>query len=163
MKNQNRLIYVAHRGNIYNKQEENENSPEYIQEALSNEFFVEIDVWQRKNKTYLGHDEPQYQINLKDYPWYCNSNIFWHCKDMQTYIWFLENADYFCFFYQDSPGIAAINNSSIMRGQQIYWTYKYPISRGILMIDSQIEAIENNIAGLCSDEIGLIKQQFTSK
>ena len=37
--------YIAHRGNVNGKNESRENSPDYIMEAISLGFYVEIDVY----------------------------------------------------------------------------------------------------------------------
>ena len=43
---------------------ENENKPEYLLQAIESGFFVETDLWLINNLLYLGHDEPQYEINI---------------------------------------------------------------------------------------------------
>ena len=53
------MIFIAHRGNITEKNKLLENLPEYISEALKKGFNVEIDVWSINNKFFLGHNDPQ--------------------------------------------------------------------------------------------------------
>ena len=58
---------IAHRGNLYGKSE-NENQIDYIQNAITQGFDAEIDLWYYvySDKLYLGHDEPQYEV---EYSW----------------------------------------------------------------------------------------------
>ena len=103
------MIYISHRGNLDGPKIDNENSPEYIQNAILQGFDVEIDVWFKNSKFYLGHDEPQYDIEnsflLKKEVWCHAKNLlaldamknidchfFWHEEDKFTltskgYIW----------------------------------------------------------------------------
>ena len=64
------MILIAHRGNL-NGKTNRENQPEYIQEALVQDFDVEIDVWYIEDEFWLGHDIPQYKIE----------EIFWKTQD----------------------------------------------------------------------------------
>ena len=58
---------IAHRRNCAGIKKDLENSPEYIEEALSQGYDVEIDIRLINGSWYLGHDEAQYQMNIKDY------------------------------------------------------------------------------------------------
>ena len=104
------MIIIAHRGNLFGKSKE-ENKPDFIDEALSKGFDVEIDLWLKKQEFFLGHDHPQYLISnnwlnkRRDKLWIhcknkeCLSNMvytefhfFWHQKDnyaltSRNYIW----------------------------------------------------------------------------
>ena len=59
------MIYIAHRGNINGKFESYENEPNYIDRAIELGYDVEIDLWWVDGRTYLGHDEPQYEVSHK--------------------------------------------------------------------------------------------------
>ena len=56
---------ISHRGNINGENIELENTPDYIDEAISLGYDVEIDIWKDEDGFYLGHDEPTYPINLE--------------------------------------------------------------------------------------------------
>tara|TARA_B110000008_G_C16735623_1_gene470513 strand:- start:484 stop:684 length:201 start_codon:yes stop_codon:yes gene_type:complete len=58
------MIIIAHRGNIYGPNKENENKPEYLIKAITNNLYVELDLWKIDNELFLGHDNPQYKINI---------------------------------------------------------------------------------------------------
>ncbi len=80
-----------------------ENKPDYIISSISKGFDTEIDLWYNNNRFYLGHDLPQYEIDMdwlfsfKDRLWiHCKNidcmdnihgldlNYFWHDKDLTT-------------------------------------------------------------------------------
>ena len=50
---------ISHRGNLYGREVDNENKPEFIMEALR-KFEVEVDVWFVNDSWFLGHDKPQF-------------------------------------------------------------------------------------------------------
>jgi hypothetical protein len=75
------MILIAHRGNINGRLSWYENRPDYVTETLSLGYDVEIDVWYVKNALYLGHDEPQYEI---DYDFLRNPMLWIHCKNIEA-------------------------------------------------------------------------------
>ena len=56
---------ISHRGNLNGVDSKNENKPETIVKALDLGFDVEIDIRVINGEIYLGHDEPQYKIDLE--------------------------------------------------------------------------------------------------
>lgn len=75
------MILIAHRGNIDGKNPDKENNPDYIMEAIDKGFNVEIDVWYIKDTFYLGHDKPQYPINID----FLKNDLFWiHTKNIEA-------------------------------------------------------------------------------
>jgi hypothetical protein len=101
---------ISHRGNIAGDSKEEENSPAYINHAITHGVDVEIDVWFIKNEWFLGHDKPQYNVTqnfilnpkfwchaknkeaLFELQKYKDVNYFWHDTDLYTltskgYIW----------------------------------------------------------------------------
>lgn len=73
-----------------------ENHPDYIDEAISQNFVVEIDVRLIKNKIYLGHDNPDYEIPLS-YLLSRRDFLIIHAKNTDILPILLEN-DLHCFF-----------------------------------------------------------------
>jgi len=109
-----------------------ENNPNYIISSILTGFDTEIDLWYNHNKFYLGHDLPQYEVdlnwllNFKDKLWIhcknidCMNNInsidfnyFWHDQDLTTLTskgnpWsqpgiYLKNGITVCLEYTDLP------------------------------------------------------------
>lgn len=75
-------MLISHRGNIIKRNPKRENSPDYINDALSKGFYVEIDLRWHDGDFWLGHDEPQYKIDII---FLLNTNLFIHCKDFKSY------------------------------------------------------------------------------
>tara|TARA_R110002167_G_scaffold321233_1_gene527107 strand:+ start:7467 stop:7913 length:447 start_codon:yes stop_codon:yes gene_type:complete len=90
------MILISHRGNIDGPTPTRENSKEYITEALKRGFSVEVDVWYLKNELYLGHDTPEYKINID---FLKNDKIWCHCKNIDAVAFLIQN-NVHCFFHQ---------------------------------------------------------------
>lgn len=58
-------MFYAHRGNLEGRIAERENQPDYIDEAIAEGYGVEVDLWKIDDRIYLGHDDGQYDIDLK--------------------------------------------------------------------------------------------------
>ena len=92
---------ISHRGNINGPVPEKENKPSYIDCAIQLGFEVEVDIRYINNEFWLGHDEPQYKIELswinlrKDKLWF-------HCKDQESSIKLIELNDGYKFFCHKS-------------------------------------------------------------
>tara|TARA_R110001592_G_scaffold330577_1_gene612794 strand:- start:4178 stop:4594 length:417 start_codon:yes stop_codon:yes gene_type:complete len=71
---------ISHRGNLYGREVDNENKPEFIMEALR-KFEVEVDVWFVNDSWFLGHDKPQYLVDLN----FFNQRMWLHCKNMEAF------------------------------------------------------------------------------
>lgn len=77
------MILIAHRGNTKGPNKELENSPQYIDKAIEEGYDVEVDLWSRDGKVFLGHDAPEYQICEKWIQQRVN-NLWVHCKNTQS-------------------------------------------------------------------------------
>lgn len=87
---------ISHRGNINGPNSAQENSPEYINQALANGFDVEIDVWLTSNGLMLGHDNPIYPVDLN----FLKNNQLWcHAKNLEALEIMLTN-NIQCFWHQ---------------------------------------------------------------
>ncbi len=47
------MIYISHRGNLEGPTKDFENKPEYIENAISQGYEVEIDVWFKNNNFFF--------------------------------------------------------------------------------------------------------------
>ena len=56
------MLLISHRGNLSGPNKNLENNPEHILTVIK-KYNVEIDLWCKNGKLFLGHDEPRYQIN----------------------------------------------------------------------------------------------------
>ena len=102
---------IAHRANLNGPNPLRENSPEYIEEALSQGFDVEIDVcYDNKDKCfYLGHDEPQYVVSLYWLSQY-RENLWVHCKNLEALSEFSKTAFNYFWHQNDDYTLTSKNN-----------------------------------------------------
>jgi hypothetical protein len=91
------MILIAHRGNLFGPNSELENNPTYIDDAIHFGADVEIDLRVFSAGLYLGHDIPQYYIDLE---WIKQrSDKLWiHCKNKEALTFCLAN-NFHCFWH----------------------------------------------------------------
>jgi hypothetical protein len=132
---------ISHRGNIKGSIPELENEPDYILETAKSGYDVEIDVWVINEVIYLGHDKPQYNVNLN----FIKNNKFWcHAKNSESLKFMLKNKVH-CFWHQA--------DRFTLTSQGFIWCYpNNPIDGGVLVTgDFNKSDIPKNIYGICSD------------
>lgn len=138
------MIKIAHRGNINGPNQNHENDPAYIMEAITEGFNVELDVWLIDDSIYLGHDLPEYKIGLN----YLKNDKFWcHCKNIQA-LHLLLNNNIRCFFHD--------TDDATLTSDGFIWTYpgKDLTEMSICVMPERSNwNIPNNIAGVCSDYV----------
>lgn len=145
---------IAHRGNLLGPIPSRENSPDYIDEAINGGFECEIDLWEKDELFYLGHDRPQYLISLTDLiEW--NSAIWIHAKNQESLEWLIEDKKQggtFNFFWHE-------NDKFSITSKNILWCYPSAnvFKEGINVMPEwnnlEKEKLKNCV-GICSDFIG---------
>jgi hypothetical protein len=140
------VIIIAHRGNIDGPNPEKENHPDYILEAIKAGFDVEIDVWYVNGKYYLGHDEPQYEVEEK----FLYQGYYWqHAKNVEALVQLMSISrfeDINCFFHNIDDYTLTSNG----------WIWTFP---GKLIVDGSVAVMPErfpdwNISrayGVCTD------------
>ena len=91
------MILISHRGNINGPCEETENKPENIEQILK-KYNVEIDIWHKDGKLYLGHDYPKYEIE-KDF--LLQDGLWCHAKNLEALQFLKENGNIHFFWHQN--------------------------------------------------------------
>ena len=76
--------FLCHRGNYETKFVPDENRPDIVDRRIRDGYGVELDLWFRDERYWLGHDEPQYQISF-EWLLYNLSKKYIHCKDGPTF------------------------------------------------------------------------------
>lgn len=141
------MVYISHRGNLNGKIEFLENSPSYIDLAISKGFDVEIDVWLIENIIYLGHDKPQYIIDIN---WLIERKLrIWvHCKNLESLEFFYEYNKTFNFFWHENDTVTITSYGYI-------WAYpgNQPIKNSIAVMPEINDENINLCVGICSDKI----------
>lgn len=150
------MIYISHRGNINGRIEEAENKPEYIDDTIIQGFDVEVDIWFTEGEWWLGHDEPQYPIDLE---WIDRrSHRLWvHCKNIEAVEYFVENEndckDINWFWHEE--------DTLTLTSFGYVWAYpgKQPIKKSIAVMPEINNDDISNCIGICSDVIQKYKEQ----
>jgi len=151
---------IAHRGNINGPNPLEENKPEYIEEAISQGFDVEIDLrYDTLNKKlYLGHDEPQYPTTWFWVGQYID-NLWIHCKNVEALYEFSHATSGFNYFWHQDDDFTLTSGNYI-------WTYpgKSYTPKSIIVMpewNMPVEVFTDlkvfNCHGICSDYVGKLK------
>jgi hypothetical protein len=144
------MKFISHRGNLTGVYPEKENSPAYIQEALSAGFDCEIDVWYIDGKLLLGHDAPTYTTTVE----FLQDNRLWcHAKNAEALEFMLAN-NIHCFWHE--------NDQRVLTSRGYVWTYphKQLINNAVIVVlDKEInyEFISRAVA-VCGDHVQSWKQ-----
>ena len=77
------MVLISHRGNINGAKPQKENRIDYIENAIQSGFDVEIDLWFVLEGLFLGHDIPQYPVEL-DWLQKYKDKLWIHCKNLQA-------------------------------------------------------------------------------
>jgi hypothetical protein len=140
---------ISHRGNLNGKIQNNENHPEYIDEALHAGFDVEIDMWWVDGRTYLGHDEPQFEVDDK---WLTErmDNLWVHCKNVELLNWIRSTSLHWFWHEEDTLTLTS---------KGFVWVYpgKQPIIGSIAVMPEIHNEDVSKCHGVCSDIISRYK------
>ena len=138
---------ISHRGNIDGKLQHMENKPEYILNALSKGFEVEVDVWYVGSKIYLGHDFPQYEIEENFLE---NEKIWCHAKNIECLSFLIENKKIHSFWHQ--------NDDVTLTSKNYLWTFPgHTLMKNSICVLPETSNYNSedvkNCQGVCSDYI----------
>ena len=141
---------IAHRGNIHGRNQDRENTPTYIKEALAMGYDVEIDVWYRNTRFYLGHDESMFEVDLN---FLKTPGLWCHAKSLEALEKMLDH-NIHCFWHQ--------TDDFTITSKGYIWTYPgKPVGEKSVIVCHSTEETElaalQNIAGVCSDYVGNTK------
>jgi hypothetical protein len=145
--------FISHRGNVKGKFSERENTPQYIQEAISRGYDVEIDIWIKNSILYLGHDGPEQKIDLE---WLkARGDKLWiHCKSLETLSFFNHCGILFNYFFHN-------NDDATLTSKGFIWVFpgKQPVKNSIAVMPEINDDDFSECIGVCSDFI----QNYTTK
>jgi hypothetical protein len=137
------MILISHRGNINGRIESHENKPDYVEDTLRLGFDVEIDVWFKDGEFYLGHDEPQYEV---DYKFLLNEKLWCHAKNVDAILEMKKYTIHYFWHEQDTLTLTSKN---------YIWAYpgKQPIKRSIAVMPELFNDDISQCIGVCSDYV----------
>jgi len=137
------MFFISHRGNINGPNPKDENKIAYINEAMSKNFDVEIDLWYEKDKFYLGHDNPENHVDIK---FLQNKKLWIHCKNLES---FYELSKYdLNFFWHEEDKITITSKG-------FFWNYPgTKLSKKSICVMPEKSKQDNlDCLGICSDYI----------
>ena len=137
------MFFISHRGNLNGPNPMKENSVEYINNALSKSFDVEIDLWFKNNNFFLGHDEPKYEIDLN---FLKKPGLWIHAKNLECF-YQLSNFDLNFFWHED--------DKITITSKGFFWNYPGTLlsKKSICVLPEKSDIKEVDCLGYCSDFI----------
>ena len=152
------MILISHRGNITGPNPTRENSPSYIDTAISAGYEVEVDINYLNGKFYLGHDTPDYEISEK---WIMmrKSSVWFHCKNLESATKLSLLGDGYKFFCHTSDPFVLTSNSYV-------WVHDLDMEldvRCIIPLLNSEDVTKYNgkiVYGVCTDYITLAEYKL---
>ena len=141
------MLIISHRGTINGPDPKLENKIETIEHCIKQNLPVEIDLWMKKDKFYLGHDEPTYFVEL-DFL-IKNRKMLWiHCKNFKA-LNFLNNYPKLNYFFHDQDKFTLTSNGVI-------WTFpkqEVDVNSVIVCLDKKTtkKYYKTKCMGVCTD------------
>lgn len=135
---------IAHRGNMYGSKKKFENEPSYLDTTIKSGFDVEIDLWIIKNELFLGHDKPQYKIDIS---WLAErqDKLWIHCKNTDALRYMLSTN--FNYFWHETDTYTLTSKGYV-------WAYPNNFElndRSILVMPTNPYLVKRNTLGICTD------------
>ena len=137
------MILIAHRGNVAGPIPALENRPQYIEDAITRGWDVEVDLWVQGGDLWLGHDRPQYSVTEE----FLRDGALWlHAKNAEALSWALLEGLHVFWHQEDSftltskgyvwcyPGCVAPQRSILVMpelGRRFDIRYTIPLIEGI--------------------------------
>lgn len=139
---------ISHRGNLHKSIPYMENTKLYISLALLNCDIVEVDVWYKNNKLWLGHDEPKYTVDIT---FLYGPKMLVHAKNHEAFELLLYYNEIIHSFWHEND---AYTLSS--KGIPIVYPGKPLIRNCILMYNKTCNYTNEELKkcyGICADNI----------
>ena len=100
---------ISHRGNLNGTNSSTENQPSQVDLALNEGFDVEVDLWMVDDIFFLGHDKPEYKIDLY---WLEDRSLhLWiHCKNIESIAYLASEKIKLNFFFHQNDHLTLTSN-----------------------------------------------------
>lgn len=149
-------IFISHRGNINGRMKSFENQPNYIDNAISELYDVEVDVWFNDGQLFLGHDNPDYATNIN---WFLDriSNLWIHCKNIDAIDYFKNSGFNFNYFWHQKDDLTITSLG-------YFWTYPgKQLTKNSIAVLPEVVGFKNiEISyGVCSDSIDSFRRLYS--
>ena len=133
---------ISHRANLNGRDPANENYPDMIEEVLGRGFDVEVDVWFHENRFFLGHDNPEHQVDmdLLKHP-----RVWVHAKNKEVVPWLKKERGVHWFWHE--------NDKMTLTSNGYIWCFPgHEIDGGIMVDSGQGVPRGINIVGVCTND-----------
>lgn len=153
------MKFISHRGNLSGRNTSLENTPSYVDQAISSGFYVEVDLWFSDGEYFLGHDAPEHKISTG---WLTSrkEHLYVHAKTIKTIERLVTSRfDVTYFFHADdectltSSGELWVHPNSVPVAGSIF---VMPEIRGV-----PIEEMKD-CSGLCTDHVIQYYNEYNS-
>lgn len=143
---------ISHRGNINGRIKDAENKPEYINDTITLGYDVEIDLWCKNGILWLGHDKPEYKIDV-EFILNRMEKLWVHCKNIESVIFFKNLSHNVNYFWHETDTLTLTSKNYI-------WVYpgKQPIENSIAVMPEIYNDDTSLCYGICSDYIEKYKK-----
>ena len=149
------ICLISHRGNTETDSNTYlENTPSYIDLAISLGFNVELDVRTKNGDIYLGHDRPETKIK-KSWLTDRQEHLLVHCKDFASLSILIDTS--LAVFFHEQEDYTVISNGLIWAHETKNLTENCIIPILGQEISTQLQELDQKIYGVCSDFISLVK------
>lgn len=151
---------ISHRGNLTGPNPVRENGIDYIEEAISEGFDVEIDLRVEDDQCYLGHDDPQYFVTMEWLRKY--KDVLWiHCKNREALEKLSSSMVKFNYFWHqtDNYTLTSMGIGWVFVGQLPYSNSVIVLPERVDLYSYQPEYIKNSF-GICTDTPIFYKNKF---
>lgn len=139
------MIVIAHRGLLDGPNKELENRPDQIEDAIDQGFDVEVDIRYIDRGFYLGHDNPEYSVDLE---WLITiiPHAWFHCKNVEALLRFKKIDHPFHYFWHEEDTLTLTSKGFI-------WAYpgKQPIKNSIAVMPEIYNDDTSSCYGVCTD------------
>lgn len=149
------MKFIAHRGLIDGPNSSIENRPLQVKSALDMGLDCEIDLRLIDNRLMLGHDGPQYEVDID----FLHQPGLWiHCKNYAALAWCSTHSR-LNYFWHDTDAYTLTSHKYI-------WAYpgqavNYPLTVQVMpeMADPGLNNIDWTAFGVCSDYVLRLQAQ----
>lgn len=148
------MLLISHRGNIDQVLSGKENTIEYIDQAIHLGYDVEVDIRLINGVLFLGHDNPDYEIDLQ---WLIDRKhkLWIHTKNFSA-LNYLINYDVRIFYHQKEDH-TIINNCNVIWSHDL----KEAGTKSIIPLLSKNDILNftflRQVYGICSDYVSMLQ------
>ena len=140
---------ISNKGNVYGVISEYENTPEYIEKALSSGFDVKIDLTMIDNKLYIGNEIEKHKLDI-DWLEKHHNRLWLECKDIKIIERFnqIDNRGaYLNYFWHENDLLTLTSRGYVL-------SYGVEVVGGSVMMLPEInDDTIKSCYGICSNNI----------